>query len=97
FSAAAPPLDRSIITLQDNIAKSDPRHHLLVNAFDAYQQTAIAMKANEQGRGQRSDVTVTIATARLCKHLLRRILEGNLTPEEKSVYYAWRKGLRENP
>jgi hypothetical protein len=40
---------------------------------------------------------VTIATARLCKHLLRRILEGNLTPEEKSIINDWRKGLRENP
>ena len=97
FIAAALPVERVIMKLQDKLPKADPRHDLLVNAFDAYQQTAIAMKANEQGRGQRSDVTVTIATARLCKHLLRRILEGNLTPEEKSVYYAWRKGLRENP
>jgi len=97
FIAAALPVERVIMKLQDKLPKGDPRHDLLVNAFDAYQQTAIAMKANEQARGQRSYVTVTIATARLCKHLLRRILEGNLTPEEKSVYYAWRKGLRENP
>ncbi len=97
FIAAALPVERVIMKLQDKLPKADPRHDLLVNAFDAYQRTAIAMKANEQGRGQRSDVTVTIGTARLCKHLLRRILEGNLTPEEKSLYYAWRKGLRENP
>jgi hypothetical protein len=97
FIAATLPVEPVFMNLQKKLPKADPRHGLLVNAFDAYQQTAIAMKANEEGRGQRSDVTVTIATARLCKHLLRRILEGNLTPEEKSVYYAWRKGLRENP
>ena len=97
FIAAALPVERVIMKLQDKLPKGDPRHDLLVNAFDAYQQTAIAMKSNEQGMGQRSYVRVTIATARLCKHLLRRILEGNLTPEEKSVYYAWRKGLQENP
>jgi hypothetical protein len=97
FIAAALPVERVIMKLQDKLPKGDPRHDLLVNAFDAYQQTAIAMKSNEQDRGQRSYVRVTIATARLCKHLLRGILEGNLTPEEKSVYYAWRKGLRENP
>jgi hypothetical protein len=97
FIAAALPVERVIMKLQNKLPKADPRHDLLVNSFEAYQQTAIAMKANEQGRGQRSDVTVMIATAGLRKHLLRRILEGNMTPEEKSVYYAWRKGLGENP
>jgi hypothetical protein len=50
------------------------------------------MKTNEQGsRRQRTDVG--IAVAQLRKQLLTMILQGNMTPEEETVYYAWRKGL----
>jgi hypothetical protein len=53
------------------------------------------MTANEQGRGQRPDAT--IATAGVRKVLLTKILEGNMTPDEKKFYYGWRKALETNP
>jgi hypothetical protein len=53
------------------------------------------MKANEQGKGERPDATFVAAGLR--KHLLTKILEGNMTPEEKKVYYAWRKATETNP
>ncbi len=71
------------------------RRDLLANTFEAYQNVALALKANEQGRGVRPDAT--FAAAGLRKHLLTRILEGNMTPEEKTVYYTWRKALEANP
>jgi hypothetical protein len=53
------------------------------------------LKANEQGKGGRPNATVAAAGIR--KGLLTKILEGNMTPDEKNVYYAWRKGLEANP
>jgi len=80
------------VKLQNKLPKSDPRRDLFANTFDAYQNV---LKANEQGKGGRPDAT--FAAAGIRKHLLTRILEGNMTPEEKTVYYTWRKGLEINP
>jgi hypothetical protein len=49
----------------------------------------LVLKANEQGKGERPDAI--IATAGLRKVLLTKILQGNMTPDEKKVYDAWRK------
>jgi hypothetical protein len=95
FVAAALPVESVFMNLQKKLPKSDPRHDLLVNTFDAYQDVALVLKANEQGKGERPDATFVAAGLR--KHLLTKVLEGNMTPEEKTVYYAWRKGLETNP
>ena len=76
------------INLQRKLPKGDPRRDSLANTFEAYQNTALVLKANEQGKGERPDAT--IATAGLRKVLLTKIL-GNMTPDEKKVYDAWRK------
>ncbi len=52
-----------------------------MNTFEAYQNTALVLEANEQGKGQRPDVTFVTAGPR--KHLLTKVLEGNMTPDEK--------------
>jgi hypothetical protein len=92
FIAVAVPAETAAVKLQKKLPKTDPRHDLLVNTLEAYQNAALVMKGNEQGgRGERPDAT--IAAAQIRKHLLSKILLGNMTPEEKAVYYAWRKGL----
>jgi hypothetical protein len=95
FIAAAVPVERVFINLGNKLPKPDPRRDLFANTLDGYQQLAIAMKAYELGRGQRPDAM--FAAAGLRKHLLTRILEGNMTPEEKTVYYTWRKATETNP
>src|SRR2546426_8168111 len=50
FIAAALPVESVIMDLQKKLPKGDPRRDLLVNTFEAYQSTAVAMKANEQGK-----------------------------------------------
>jgi hypothetical protein len=95
FIAAAVPVERAFVNLGSKLPKPDPRRDLFANTLDGYQQLAIAMKAHESGRGQRPDAM--FAAAGLRKHLLTKILEGNMTPEEKNVYYAWRKALETNP
>ena len=69
------------INLQRKLPKGDPRRDSLANTFEAYQNTALVLKANEQGKGERPDAT--IATAGLRKVLLTKILQGNMTPDEK--------------
>ena len=83
------------MNLQKTLPKGDPRRDLLVNTFEAYQQTAVAMKSHEQGKGERPDAL--IAAAGIRKGLLTKVLEGNMTPAEKEVYYAWRKAAETNP
>jgi hypothetical protein len=95
FIAAAVPVESVFVKLQAKLPKGDPRRDLFANTFDAYQQTAIAMTAYERGRGERP--IAMFRTAELRKLLLTKILEGNMTPEEKKVYYAWRKALETNP
>lgn len=91
FIAAALPVERVVMKLQNKLPKTDPRYDLLVNSFEAYQSAAVALKANEQGKGERPDATVAVAGLR--KHLLTKILQGNMTPEEKKLYYTWRNAL----
>jgi hypothetical protein len=90
FIAAALPVESVIMNLQNKLPKGDPRRDILVNTFETYQNTAVAMKANEQGRGERPDALIGVAGVR--KGLLTKILEGNMTPDEKDLYYAWLKG-----
>src|SRR6266480_1924450 len=93
FIAAALPIESVFINLHKQLPKTDPRHDLLVNTFEAYQNAAAVMKANEQGKGNGERPIALIATAQLRKHLLTKILEGSMTPEEKTFYYGWRKAL----
>ena len=95
FIAAATPIEGLFMNLQKKLPKGDPRRDLVVNTFEAYQQTAVAMKGYELGRAERPDALVAAAGIR--KGLLTKILEGNLTPAEKEVYYAWRKAAETNP
>jgi hypothetical protein len=95
FIAAATPVESVFMRLQYKLPKGDPRRDLLANTFEAYQQAAVAMVAKEQGRAGRPDVSISVAGLR--KGLLMKVLEGNLTPSEKEVYYAWRKATAANP
>ena len=91
FVAAAVPIESVFMNLHKQLSKGDPRRDLFANTFEAYQQVAVAMK----DKGQRPDATFVAAGLR--KHLLTKILEGGMTPEEKKVYYAWRKATGTSP
>jgi len=90
FIAAATPVESGFMRLQYKLPKSDPRRDLLANTFEAYQQTAIAMAASEQGRAGRPEVSIGVAGLR--KGLLTKVLEGNMTPNEKHLYQVWLQG-----
>ena len=90
FIAAATPIEGVFMRLQYKLPKGDPRRDLVANTFEAYQQLALAMKANEQGKGERPDATLVAAGIR--KGLLTKVLEGNMTANEKQLYQAWRQG-----
>ena len=90
FVAAATPIESVFINLHKQLPKGDPRRDLLANTFEAYQQIAIAMTANEQGRGQRPDALIGAAGVR--KGMLTKVLEGNMTPNERLLYQAWLQG-----
>ena len=90
FIAAATPIESIFINLHKKLPKGDPGRDLLANTFEAYQQTALAMKAYEQGRGERPDALIGAAGVR--KVLLTKVLEGNMTPNERSLYQAWLQG-----
>jgi hypothetical protein len=92
---AATPIEGVFMNLHKKLPKGDPRRDLLVNTFEAYQQTAVAIKGYEQARGERPDAL--FAAAGIRKGLLTKILEGDMTPAEKEVYYAWRKATETNP
>jgi hypothetical protein len=89
FIAAAMPLEGVFIKLSHKLPKGDPRRDLTANTFEAYQQLAFAMQANEQGKGERPDAT--LAAVGIRKVLATKLLQGNMTPDEKRVYDAWRK------
>ena len=95
FIAAATPIEGMFMKLHKKLPKGDPRRDLLVNTFLLYQNAAVVMKANDKGGGERPDALVAAAGIR--KGLLTKILEGNMTPAEKEVYYAWRKATETNP
>ena len=90
FIAVATPVESVFMRLQYKLPKGDPRRDLLANTFEAYQQAAIAMTASEQGRAGRPDVSISVAGLR--KGLLMKVLEGNMTPNEKNLYQAWLNG-----
>jgi hypothetical protein len=90
FIAAATPIESVFMKLQYKLLKGDPRRDLLANTFEAYQQTAIAMTANEQGRAGRPDASIGAAGVR--KGMLMKVLEGNMTPDEKRLYQVWLQG-----
>jgi hypothetical protein len=90
FIAAATPVESVFMRLQYKLPKSDPRRDLLANTFEAYQQTAIAMAANEQGRAGRPEVSISVAGLR--KGMLMKVLEGNMTPNERILYKVWLQG-----
>jgi hypothetical protein len=90
FIAAATPVESVFMRLQYKLPKGDPRRDLLANTFEAYQEAAIAMTASEQGRAGRPDVSISVAGLR--KGLLMKVLEGNMTPNEKNLYQAWLNG-----
>jgi hypothetical protein len=93
YIAVAAPAVENAAELQAALPERDPRRDLLVNAFDAYQNVALAMQAREEGRaGEFPDALAAAAGVR--KVLLRKILEGHMTPEEKNVYHVWRDGLK---
>jgi hypothetical protein len=90
FIAAALPIESVFMNLQNKLPKGDPRRDLSANTFEAYQQLALAMKANEQGKGERPDATFVAAGIR--KGMLTKVLEGNMTPNERHLYQVWLQG-----
>jgi hypothetical protein len=90
FIAAATPMEGVFMSLQYKLPKGDPRRDLVANTFEAYQQAALAMTAYERGRGQRPDGLIGAAGVR--KGLLMKVLEGNMTVNEKQLYQAWLQG-----
>ena len=90
FIAAATPIESVFVNLHKQLPKGDPGRDLLANTFEGYQQTAIAMVAKEQGRNARPDISISVARVR--KGLLMKVLEGNMTPNERSLYQAWLRG-----
>lgn len=90
FIAAATPMEAVFINVHKQLPKGDPRSDLLANTFEAYQQTAVAMAANEQGKGQRSDALIGAAGVR--KGMLTKVIEGTMTPNEKNLYRVWLQG-----
>jgi hypothetical protein len=92
FIALARPAEALAVKLHSRLPKTDPRHDLLVNTFEGYQNVALVMTRREQGVRAESPDALMVA-AGLRKTLLTKILEGHMTPEEKNVYYVWRKAL----
>jgi len=94
FISEALPAEPVFMNLQNNLPKGDPRRDLFTNTFDAYQQAALALRANERGNAQRPDAIIAAAGVR--KLLLTKILQENMTPEAKTLYNKWREGLEAN-
>jgi hypothetical protein len=90
FIAAAVPIESVFMNLQNKLPKGDPRRDLSANTFEAYQQLAVAMKASEQGKGERPDAT--FAAAGIRKGMLTKVIEGNMTPNERHLYQVWLQG-----
>ncbi len=90
FIAAAVPIESVFMNLHKKLPKGDPRRDLFANTFEAYQQLAVAMKAYEQGKGERPDAPFVAAGIR--KGMLTKVLEGNMTPNERHLYQVWLQG-----
>ena len=89
FISAATPLEDIFVNLHKKLTRGDPRSDVFANTFEAYQQTAVAMVAKERGRAGHSDESIQAAGVR--KKMLTDLLQGNMTPAEKDVYYTWFK------
>lgn len=96
FFSAGAPAEAAALALESQLPKNDPRRDLLVNAFEGYQKVALSMRQKERdearGLGGES-LDALIAVAGIRKVLLTKILEGQMSPEEKNLYYVWRKSL----
>jgi hypothetical protein len=92
FFAAGVPVEEAALRLQSSLPNGDPRRDLLVNTIEAYQKTAYEMRRKEQELSSES-LDALIAVAGVRKVLLTKILEGHMTPEDKNLYYVWRKSL----
>jgi hypothetical protein len=89
FIAAATPIEGVFVNLHKKLTRGEPRADLFANTFEAYQQTAVAMAAKERGRAGHPDESIQAAKAR--KTMLTDLLEDNMTPAEKDMYYTWLK------
>ena len=69
----------------------------ILAAFAGRIYRPVGANVERLGRAGWSRSSGGIDTARFRKHLLAKILEGDLTPEEKNFYYGWRKALETNP
>jgi hypothetical protein len=94
FIAAATPIEGVFMDLQKKLPKGDPRRDLFANTFEGYQQAAIAMTVRERGRDGRPDVAISVAGVR--KGLLTKVLEGNMTPNEKKLYQRGCKAIHDS-
>jgi hypothetical protein len=70
------------------LPKGDPRRDLMVNAISAYQQTAVLLKSKELGVSEEQPDAL-MALAGMRKVLLRKVLSGKLSKEEKDVFNVW--------
>jgi hypothetical protein len=95
FLDVAGPIETTVVKAQALLPKGDPRRDLLVNMFEAYQNTALAMVGKEAGNNkvtqESSDATFVVAGLR--KAMLLKLVEGNMGEAEKNLYYEWRKSL----
>ena len=92
FFAVGSPAESDALKLESQLPKLDPRRDLLVNTFEGYQKVAFGMRRKEQGASSES-LDALIAAAGVRKVLLTKILNGYMTPDEKNLYYVWRKAL----
>ena len=89
FISAATPIEGIFVNLHKKLTRGDPRSDLFANTFEAYQQTAVAMVAKERRRAGHPDESIQAAGVR--KKMLTDLLQGNMTPAEKDMYYTWLK------
>jgi len=89
FISAAKPIEGVFVNLHRKLTRGDPRSDLFANTFEAYQQTAVAMVAKERCRARIQIESIQAAGVR--KKMLTDLLQGNMTPAEKDMYYTWLK------
>jgi hypothetical protein len=94
FSSAGRAAETRAIRLQGELSKDDPRRSLLVNTFQAYQQVALAI-ARDGGHSNTQSTNALTAAAGIRKTMLLRILEGNMTENEKNLYRVWLRATQQ--
>ena len=75
------------MNLHKKLSRGDPRSDLFANTFETYQQPTVAMVAKERGRARHPHESIQAAGVR--KKMLTDLLQGNMTPAEKDMYYTW--------